>query len=45
MRPVSEQDLLGCLRARQISLIYDPRTKTLQANTSEAVTTVTRRAS
>ncbi len=42
---VSEQDLIGCLRARQITLTYDPRTKTMQANTPKAVTTVTSRAS
>jgi site-specific DNA recombinase len=45
VRPVSEQDLIGCLRAREITLIYDPRTKTLQADTPKAVTTVTSRAS
>jgi site-specific DNA recombinase len=31
VRPVSEQDLIGGLRAHEITLIYDPRTKTLQA--------------
>jgi site-specific DNA recombinase len=45
LRPVSEQDLIGRLRAREITLIYDPRTKTLQADTTGAVTTVTSRAS
>jgi site-specific DNA recombinase len=45
VRPVSEQDLIGYLRAREITLIYEPRTKTLQANTPKTVTTVTRRAS
>jgi site-specific DNA recombinase len=43
--PVSDQDLVGCLRAREITLTYDPRTKTLQADTPAAVTTVTGRAS
>ena len=43
--PVSDQDLVGCLRAREITLPYDPRTKTLQADTPAAVTTVTGRAS
>ena len=32
--------MIGYLRARQITLIYDPRTGTLQADTPEAVTTV-----
>jgi DNA invertase Pin-like site-specific DNA recombinase len=43
--PVSEQDLIGCLRVRKITLTYDPRTKTLKADTHEAVTTITSRAS
>jgi len=45
VRPISDQDLIGCLRAREITLVYDPRTKTLQADTTGAVTTVTSRAS
>jgi site-specific DNA recombinase len=45
VRPVSDQDLTGCLRGRQITLIYDPRTKTLQTDTPDAMTTVTGRAS
>lgn len=45
VRPVSDQDLIGSLRAREITLIYDPRTKTLRADTTGAVTTVTSRAS
>jgi hypothetical protein len=45
VRPVSEQDLIGYLRARQITLLYDPRTKILPADTPVAVTTVTSRAS
>ena len=45
VRPVSDQDLIGCLRARKITLTYDPRTKTLKADTHEAVTTITSRAS
>ena len=38
--PVTDQDVIGYLRARQITLTYDPRTGTLQADTPEAVTTV-----
>jgi site-specific DNA recombinase len=45
LRPVSEQDVVGCLRASETTLTYDPRTKTLQADTPEAVATVTGRAS
>ena len=45
VRPVSDQDLIGCLRACKITLTYDPRTKTLKADTHEAVTTITSRAS
>jgi len=41
----SEQDVIGYLRAREITLIYDPRTKTLQADSPGTVTTVTGRAS
>ena len=44
-RSASEQDPIGYLRVREITLIYDPRTKTLQAGTPEAVPTVTSRAS
>jgi site-specific DNA recombinase len=36
----SDQDVIGYLRARQITLTYDPRTGTLQADTPEAVMTV-----
>jgi hypothetical protein len=32
--------VIGYLRARQITLTYDPRTGTLQADTPEAVTIV-----
>jgi site-specific DNA recombinase len=39
-RPVSDEDAIGYLRTRQITLTYDPRTGTLQAGTPEAVTTV-----
>ena len=39
-RPASDQDVIGYLRARQITLTYDPRTGTLQADTPEAATTV-----
>jgi len=39
-RPASDEDIIGYLRARQITLTYDPRTGTLQADTPEAVTTV-----
>jgi site-specific DNA recombinase len=42
---VSDQDLIDRLRAREITLVYDPHTKTLQADTPEAVTTVTGRTS
>ena len=45
MGTVSDQDLIDRLRAREITLVYDPHTKTLQADTPEAVTTVTGRAS
>jgi len=37
---VSDHDLIACLRARQITLTYDPRTKTLHADSPDAVTTV-----
>jgi site-specific DNA recombinase len=39
-RPVSDEDVIGYLRARRITLTYDPRTGTLQAGTPEAVTAV-----
>jgi site-specific DNA recombinase len=39
-RPASDQDVIGYLRARQITLTYDPRTGTLQADTPQAVTAV-----
>jgi len=39
-RPASDEDVIGYLRARQITLTYDPRTGILQADTPEAVTTV-----
>ena len=45
VRPVSEHDLIGCLRAREITLIYDPHTKTLQADTPKAAAAITSRAS
>ena len=38
--PASGQDVIGYLRTRQITLTYDPRTGTLQADTPAAVTTV-----
>ena len=44
-RQASAEDVIGYLRARRITLNYDPRTATLQAGTPEAVTTVTGRAS
>jgi site-specific DNA recombinase len=43
--PVSEEDVITCLCAREIALIYEPRTRTLQADTPEAVATVIGRAS
>jgi len=39
-RPISDQDIVGYLRARQISLTYDLRTGTLQLDTPEGATTV-----
>jgi hypothetical protein len=42
---VSEEDVISSLRSRQITLIYDPRTGTLQTDTPQAVTTVIGRAS
>jgi len=44
-RPASEQDVISYLRSRQITLTYDPRAGTLQADTPQAVTTVIGRAS
>ncbi len=31
-RPASEEDVIGYLRAREITVTYDPRTKTLRAD-------------
>ena len=45
MGTASDKDLIARLRAREITLIYDPRTKTVEADTHEAVTTVISRAS
>jgi hypothetical protein len=45
LRLDSEQDVIGYLRARQITLTYDPMTATLRADTPDAVTTVIGRAS
>ena len=39
-RQASDEDVIGYLRARQITLTYDPRTGTLQADTPKAVTAV-----
>ena len=39
-RPVSDEDVIGYLRAQQITLTYDPRTGTLQADAPEAATTL-----
>jgi hypothetical protein len=39
-RLVNDEDVIGYLRDRQITLIYDPRTGTLQADTPEAVTAI-----
>lgn len=36
----ANKDAIGYLCAREITLIYDPRTKTLQADSPGAVTTV-----
>ena len=44
-RQLSDEDAISYLRARQITLIYDPRIGTLQAGTPEPVATVTGRAS
>ena len=41
----STADVIGYLRARHITLTYNPQTRTLQADTPGAVTTVTGRAS
>ncbi|HEY5987235.1 MAG TPA: hypothetical protein VIV12_12805 [Streptosporangiaceae bacterium] len=42
---MSEQDVIGYLRAREITLTYHPRTRALQADTPGAVATVIGRAS
>jgi len=39
-RQVNAEDVIGYLRDRQITLTYDPRTGTLQADTPDAVTAV-----
>jgi cation transport regulator ChaC len=39
------EDVISYLRAREITLTYDPRAATLQADTPDAVTTVISRAS
>jgi hypothetical protein len=44
-RPVSGEEVIGYLRARQITLTDHPRTGTLQAGTHEAVKTIIRKAS
>jgi hypothetical protein len=44
-RPASEEDVISYMQSRQITLTYDPRTGTLQADTPQAVTTVIGRAS
>jgi site-specific DNA recombinase len=44
-RPVSEQGVIGHLRACAITLTYNPMTATLRADTPEAATTVIGRAS
>jgi hypothetical protein len=44
-RAVSEADMIGYMRSRQITLTYDPLTASLQADTPQAVTTVIGRAS
>ena len=44
-RPASEEDVIGYLHARQITLTYDPQTGTLQADTPDAVTAVIGQAS
>jgi len=43
--PVSAEDVIAYLRAREITLTYDPWTGILQAGTPDAVTTVIGRAS
>jgi hypothetical protein len=45
MGTVSDHDLIDRLRAREITLVYDPQTKTLHTDPPGAVTTVTSRAS
>jgi len=44
-RPVSAEEAIGHLRSREITVTYHPQAKTLQADTPEAVTTITGRAS
>ena len=44
-RPVSAEKVIGYLRAREITLTYDPQAATLRADTPDAVTTVIGRAS
>jgi hypothetical protein len=44
-RPISAQDVIGYLRAREITLTCDPQAATLQADTPHAVTAVIGRAS
>jgi site-specific DNA recombinase len=39
-RPVSAENVTGYLRAREITLSYDPRTAILRADTPDAVTAV-----
>ena len=39
-RQVSDEDVIGYLRAQQITLTYDPRTGTLQADAPKAATAV-----
>src|SRR5207237_655347 len=43
--PVSEQDVIGYLRTREITLTYDPQAKTLLPDTPKAMTTLIGRAS
>jgi hypothetical protein len=43
--PVSGAKAISYLRSMQITLTYDPRSETLQADTAEAVTAIIDRAS
>jgi hypothetical protein len=43
--PVSDAKAISYLRSSQITLTYDPRSGTLQADTTEAVTAIIGRAS